>query len=170
MKLLPITVRNSDEFISAFPAIMRERRGVPDDKRSPPAAQNRHANNCLPEMFLNREIVIALLSYGTNLPDFFRRGVGYRRPYQLRDHLVWCYYRAAYYVDRILKGQRVGDLPVEFPTRIEMVIISRPPRRSASPCRRRSSRADEIIESGSSVPMLAAHAQVRSCAGFRTPG
>jgi putative ABC transport system substrate-binding protein len=43
-----------------------------------------------------------LLSYGFNGPDIFRR--------------------AATYVDRILRGAKPGDLPVQFPTKYEMVV------------------------------------------------
>jgi putative ABC transport system substrate-binding protein len=51
-----------------------------------------------------REYVVAgaLLSYGTSLPQQRRR--------------------AAYYVDRILKGTRPADLPIERPTLFELVV------------------------------------------------
>jgi putative ABC transport system substrate-binding protein len=43
-----------------------------------------------------------LLSYGVDLVDLFRR--------------------AATYVDRILRGEKPGDLPVQLPTKFEMVV------------------------------------------------
>ncbi len=68
-----------------------------------------------------------LLSYGTDQVDIFRR--------------------AASYVDRILRGEKPGDLPVQFPTKYEMVLnlktakalgLAVPPRFLL--------RADEVIE------------------------
>jgi putative tryptophan/tyrosine transport system substrate-binding protein len=37
-------------------------------------------------------------------------------------NLDWCFHRAAYYVDKILKGAKAADLPVEFPNTVELWI------------------------------------------------
>ena len=62
------------------------------------------ASKRLPTIYGYREHVEAggLVSYGVNLD--------------------WCNHRVAYYVDRILKGAKPSDLPIEFPTQLELVI------------------------------------------------
>jgi putative ABC transport system substrate-binding protein len=62
------------------------------------------ARHRLPGIFQFREYVVAggLMSYGPDLPDLYRR--------------------AALYVDKILNGVKPGSLPVEQPTKFELVI------------------------------------------------
>ena len=62
------------------------------------------ARNNVPAVYNVSEFVRngGLLSYGIDLVDPFRR--------------------AASYVDRILRGEKPGDLPVQFPTKFEMAV------------------------------------------------
>jgi putative ABC transport system substrate-binding protein len=62
------------------------------------------AKNRLPVVYAQREFVDAggLMAYGPNVADLFRR--------------------AATYVDKILKGAKPGDLPVEQPTKFDLVV------------------------------------------------
>ena len=103
-------VRAADDFEKVFAAINKQR---PDGLYVPAGglmSTNRKRiagfalKSRLPSMYSNREAVDAggLMSYGADLADSYRR--------------------VAYYVDKILKGAKPADLPVEQPTKFELVI------------------------------------------------
>jgi len=83
----------------------------------------------LPTMNAAREFVEAggLMSYGANFPDIFRR--------------------AADYVDKILKGAKPGDLPIEQPTKFDLVLNQTTAKTLGLRLpATRIARADEVIE------------------------
>ena len=103
-------VRGANGFDRVFAALNKER---PDGLYLPPGPLMRDnrkriagfaLKSRLPSMYSSRVAVDAggLMSYGADLADSYRR--------------------VAYYVDRILKGAKPADLPVEQPTKFELVI------------------------------------------------
>jgi putative ABC transport system substrate-binding protein len=110
VELLFVAVRSSEEFDTAFAAMMRER---PDAFTM--TADSLHqlhigwiidflARNRLPAAYQVRENVVAggLMSYGASMPDLFRH--------------------AASFVHKILQGTRPADLPVEQPTKFDLAV------------------------------------------------
>ena len=75
-------------------------------------------------MLVNAAQVIAEAAAAKKLPTVY----GYHEHVQAGGlisygvNLDWCFHRAAYFVDRILKGAKATDLPVEFPTTLELWI------------------------------------------------
>jgi putative tryptophan/tyrosine transport system substrate-binding protein len=106
---IAIAVRSRDEFGNAFAEISRARvDAVFVSETMTPTAQRQLvdfvAKNRLPAVFGNPDYVAAggLMSYAPNYANEFRH--------------------AAQYVDKILKGAKPGDLPVEQPTKFELAI------------------------------------------------
>ena len=105
-----LELRDPNELDSAFAAMIRERAGALDVLPGLMIAGYMRqivdlaGKARLPTIFPDGQFVESggLMSYGPSLPDMFRR--------------------AAIYVDKILKGAKPSDLPVEQPTKFELVI------------------------------------------------
>ena len=132
---MAVEMRSPQEVASAFVTLARERVVVILVMSDALTVMQRNRiaelalKDRLPTIFPLREYVVVggLMAYGENIRDFFRR--------------------AAFYVDKILKGAKPTDLPIEQPTRFFLTInlktakalgLEIPPTLLA--------RADEVIE------------------------
>jgi len=110
LKLMPFDIRFPEGIEPAFAEAVRQKiHGVLIISDSETIAHRTQLGSAalkahLPTMFANKAYLQGggLMSYG---PD-----------------IVAMFHRAAYYVDKILKGAKPADLPVEQPTKIELVI------------------------------------------------
>ena len=110
LTLQPWEVRRADGFEKVFAALNKQRPDGLYVSGGPLMAANRKRiadfalKSRLPSMYGSREAVEAggLMSYGADLANNYQR--------------------VAYFVDRILKGAKPADLPVERPTKFELVI------------------------------------------------
>jgi ABC-type uncharacterized transport system substrate-binding protein len=111
LTIQPWEVRDANGFDKVFAALNKQR---PDGLYVPPSGPQMFANpnrvadsalkSRLPSIYINRTFVDAggLMSYAADEAESYRR--------------------VAYYVDRILNGAKPADLPVEQPTKFELVI------------------------------------------------
>jgi putative ABC transport system substrate-binding protein len=110
LKIEPVEVRAAEQFDAAFAAVARQRPDalyiIADRFLLAHRAQvvDFAARRGIPAMYPYREFVDAggFISYAPSSPDMFRR--------------------PAVYVDKILKGAKPADLPIEQPTKFELVI------------------------------------------------
>jgi len=110
VQLLPLEVRGPDDLPGAFKNAVQQRAEAISIASTPLVFQQRTR---IAELAIKHRLPIVstwryfaeaggLLTYGPSLPDQFRR--------------------AAYYVDRILRGAKPGELPIEQPTKFELII------------------------------------------------
>jgi putative ABC transport system substrate-binding protein len=110
LQLQLVEARGPEGFDGAFAAMAKERAGallvVQDPAFIPHRARliDLAAKNRLPSIFTQRADAEAggLMSYGPSLSDLYRR--------------------AGTYVDKILKGAKPGDLPIEQPAKFELIV------------------------------------------------
>lgn len=112
IRILPVEVRAASEIENAFSALTREKVDAVIVAAGGFMNQNERklaqlmAKNRLPSIASRKEYTEAggLMSYGVNRAEVYQR--------------------AAIYVDKIFKGAKPGDVPVEQPTKLELIINS----------------------------------------------
>ena len=110
VRLQVVEARDLEQYRPAFEDMTRQRAEAVIILSGPEFAQNLAqlaelaAKQRLPSLWQYRDFVVAggLLSYGPNIPDLSAR--------------------AAVFIDKILRGAKPGDLPVQQPTRFELAI------------------------------------------------
>jgi putative ABC transport system substrate-binding protein len=110
IEIMPVNMRDTSEIENGITAFARSANGGLVVTGSPLAVLHRNliitlaARHKLPAVYFEREFAVdgGLISYGPNFIDQFRVAAGY--------------------VDRVLKGEKPADLPVQAPTKYELVI------------------------------------------------
>jgi putative ABC transport system substrate-binding protein len=109
LEVAPLDVRRADDIAPAFAALDGRAdalyvTGEPLFFNNKPTISALALKARLPDMHILREEVVAggLLSYGASFPDLFRR--------------------AAELVDKVLRGTKPADIPVEQPTKFDLII------------------------------------------------
>ena len=133
--VMPMLIRDRSEIVRGIEAFAAQPNGGFILLPGPIGSNNRDlvislaARHRLPAVYAFRYHVISggLVSYGIDNVDLFRR--------------------AAFYVDRILKGDRPSDLPVQHPTKFQLVINSKTAKAlGIDPPISLLARIDEVIE------------------------
>jgi putative ABC transport system substrate-binding protein len=129
-----VEVRKADDFEGAFAAVLKGRAQAllvgPGQFMFTHQKQivEFATKNGLPSIYVWKDPVSAggLLAYGINIPHAYRR--------------------AAYYVDKILKGAKAGDLPIEQPTKYDFVVNLKTAKALGLTIPQSMLRADEVIQ------------------------
>ena len=135
IKIVPAEVRTSADIGSAYEALSASGVEVVVVEQS--------------NMLLNARIEVAAAAAARMLPTVY----GYREHVEAGGlisygvNLDWCFHRAAYYVDKILKGAKPSELPLELPTNLQLSINLKTAKALKLDIPRALlDRADEVIE------------------------